>query len=41
MRGKPSPAKSFTIINRNINGLHYCIVSDLNAKELADFASLS
>lgn len=32
--------RGYSIINRNINGLRYCIVSDLNAKELADFAAL-
>ena len=30
----------YSIINRDVNGLHYCIVSDLNAKELGDFAKL-
>lgn len=32
--------RGYTVINRDLNGLHYCIVSDLNAKELADFANL-
>jgi len=32
--------RGYTVINRDANGLHYCIVSDLNAKELGDFANL-
>lgn len=32
--------RGYNIINRDINGLHYCIVSDLNAKELGEFANL-
>ncbi len=32
--------RGYSVINRNISGLHYCIVSDLNAKELGDFAAL-
>jgi len=30
----------YTVINRDVNGLRYCIVSDLNAKELETFAKL-
>lgn len=32
--------RGYTVINRDLNGLHYCIVSDLNEKELTDFADL-
>jgi anti-sigma factor RsiW len=32
--------RGYSIINRDMNGLHYCIVSDLNAKELSEFAQL-
>jgi anti-sigma factor RsiW len=32
--------RGYSVINRDVNGLHYCIVSDLNAKELGDFANL-
>lgn len=32
--------RGYSIINRELNGLHYCFVSDLNAKELGDLASL-
>ena len=32
--------RGYSIINRGVNGLHYCIVSDLNAKDLSDFAKL-
>lgn len=30
----------FNIINQTVGGLHYCIVSDLNASELNEFARL-
>jgi anti-sigma factor RsiW len=30
----------YSIINRTARGLHYCLVSDLNAKELSDLADL-
>ena len=32
--------RGYTIINRDLNNLHYCVVSDLNGKELGDFANL-
>jgi anti-sigma factor RsiW len=32
--------RGYTVIDRNMNGLHYCIVSDLNAKELQEFGDL-
>jgi hypothetical protein len=32
--------RGYTVINHDANGLHYCVVSDLNAKELGDFAKL-
>jgi hypothetical protein len=32
--------RGYSVINRNINGLHYPIVSDLNTKELTEFAAL-
>ena len=32
--------RGYTVINRDANGLHYCIVSDLNGKELTEFAKL-
>ena len=33
-------ARGFNIINVDVNGLQYSIVSDLNSKELGDFATL-
>src|SRR5205823_1681082 len=30
----------YSIINREANGLHWCLVSDLNAKELGELAEL-
>jgi len=32
--------RGYSIINRDLNGLHYCIVSDLNGTELGEFADL-
>ena len=32
--------RGYNIVNRDMAGLHYCIVSDLNANELTDFANL-
>jgi anti-sigma factor RsiW len=32
--------RGYSIINRDLNGLHYCIISDLNGKDLGDFANL-
>lgn len=32
--------RGYNIINQDLNGLHYCIVSDLNATELREFATL-
>lgn len=32
--------RGYTVINRDANGLRYCIVSDLNAKELQEFGNL-
>lgn len=32
--------RGYTVINRDLNGLHYCMVSDLNGKELQEFADL-
>lgn len=32
--------RGYNIINRDIGGLRYCVVSDLNAKELTEFANL-
>ena len=32
--------RGYSVINRDLNGLHYCIVSDLNGKDLGDFAKL-
>jgi anti-sigma factor RsiW len=32
--------RGYTVINRGLNGLHYCFVSDLNGRELGDFADL-
>jgi len=32
--------RGYTVVNRDLNGLHYCIVSDLNGKELQEFANL-
>jgi hypothetical protein len=30
----------YSIVNHDANGLHYCLVSDLNQKELAELANL-
>jgi len=32
--------RGYTVVNRGLDGLHYCIVSDLNGKELQEFANL-
>jgi len=32
--------RGYSVIHRDANGLHYCLVSDLNEKELAEFAGL-
>jgi len=32
--------RGYTVINRDVNGLHYCIVSDLNGTELQEFVNL-
>jgi len=32
--------RGYSVINRETIGLHYCLVSDLNAKELAELANL-
>src|SRR5262249_4160925 len=32
--------RGYSIINREVNGLHYCFVSDLNYKELEELADL-
>lgn len=32
--------RGYTVINRDLNGLHYCLVSDLNPKDLEDFSKL-
>jgi anti-sigma factor RsiW len=32
--------RGYSIINRDLNGLHYCIISDLNGKDLGEFANL-
>ncbi len=32
--------RGYSVINRETNGLHYCLVSDLNKKELAELANL-
>ena len=32
--------RGYTVINRDAGGLRYCVVSDLNEKELAEFAKL-
>ena len=37
---KTESLRGYNVISRDIGGLHYCIVSDLNAKELGDFANL-
>jgi anti-sigma factor RsiW len=36
----PQNLRGYWIINRQANGLHYCLVSDLNEKELGDLADL-
>jgi anti-sigma factor RsiW len=32
--------RGYSVINRDARGLHYCLVSDLNEKELRDLADL-
>ena len=32
--------RGYSIINQDVNGLHYCLVSDLNGTELAQLAAL-
>jgi anti-sigma factor RsiW len=32
--------RGYSVINREANGLHYCLVSDLNEKELVELANL-
>jgi anti-sigma factor RsiW len=32
--------RGYSVINREAVGLHYCLVSDLNEKELAELANL-
>ena len=32
--------RGYSVINRDADGLRYCVVSDLNEKELAEFANL-
>ncbi len=32
--------QGYSVINRDADGLRYCVVSDLNQKELAEFANL-
>ena len=32
--------RGYSVVNRETGGLHYCLVSDLNEKELAELASL-
>ena len=32
--------RGYSIVNHDANGLHYCLVSDLNQKELAELANL-
>jgi len=40
--GKPAVEnhRGYSVINREMDGLHYCLVSDLNDKELAELANL-
>jgi anti-sigma factor RsiW len=40
--GKPDVQthRGYSVINREIDGLHYCLVSDLNEKELTELANL-
>jgi anti-sigma factor RsiW len=39
-KAKAESRRGYSIIKRNANGLHYCLVSDLNAKELAELSEL-
>jgi anti-sigma factor RsiW len=32
--------RGYSVIDQDVNGLHYCLVSDLNGKELGDLAGL-
>jgi anti-sigma factor RsiW len=36
----PQNLRGYWVINRQSNGLHYCLVSDLNEKELGELADL-
>ena len=38
--GQTENVRGYSIINRDANGFHYCLVSDLNEKELGDLADL-
>jgi len=40
--GKPAVEnhRGYSVINREMDGLHYCLVSDLNDKELVELANL-
>ncbi len=40
MSAKAENLRGYNVINCAANGLHYCLVSDLNAKELGDLADL-
>jgi anti-sigma factor RsiW len=40
MTSKAENLRGYNVINCSTNGLHYCLVSDLNAKELGDLAGL-
>ncbi len=43
--GSDQPAveslRGYNLLNRNVNGLHYALVSDLNAAELGQLADLT
>ncbi|HSY74172.1 MAG TPA: anti-sigma factor [Dongiaceae bacterium] len=38
--GKTENLRGYSVISRDVNGFHYCLVSDLNEKELGELADL-
>jgi anti-sigma factor RsiW len=39
-KGEFESPRGYSVLNRDIGGLHYCLVSDLNSRELAELANL-
>jgi len=40
MKSETEIRQGYVIINRDMNGMHYCVVSDLNEKELGDLVDM-